>query len=114
MSLLIYSSVPLANTCVQHSAAASPLIGYHTPKFGRVHLPSLLCRRIIELVLSLTASCWQGSGWRDLGASDYGEFFDLICDQFLDLLLADHDVGPLEPSLIGLILLLILDHILVH
>jgi hypothetical protein len=114
MSLLKYSSVPLADTCVQHSAAASPLIGYYTPKCGRVHLSSLLSRRIIELVLSLTASCWQVSSWRDLVASDFGEFFDLICDQLLDLLLADHDVGPLEPGLIGLILLLILYHVLIH
>jgi hypothetical protein len=49
-----------------------------------------------------------------LGASDFGEFFDLVSDQFLDLLFADHDVSPLEPGLIGLILLLILYHILVH
>jgi len=114
MSLLKYSSVPLADTCVQHSAAAGPLIGYNTPKCGRVHLPSLLCCRIIELILSLTAPCWQRCSWRDLSASDFGEFFDLVCDQFLDLLLADHDVGPLEPGFIGLILLLILNHILVH
>ena len=114
MSLLIHSSVPLADTSVHHSSAAGALIGYHAPKCGRVHLPSLLCRRIIELVLSLTASCGQGSSWRYLGASDFGEFFDLVCDQFLDLLFADHDVGPLEPGLIGLILLLILYHILVH
>lgn len=49
-----------------------------------------------------------------MGASDFGEFFDLVCDQFLDLLLPDHDISPLEPGLIGLILLLILDHVLVH
>ena len=117
LSLLKYSSVPLADTCVHHSATAGTLIGYHTPKIGRVHLSSLQCRRIIELVLSLTASCWQGCSWGDLAASCFGvhrEFFDLVCDKFLDLLFSNHNVGPLEPGLIGLVLFLILYHILVH
>ena len=53
----------------------------------------------------------------DLGSADFGihrEFFDLVSDQFLYLLFGDHDVGPLEPGLIRLILLLILNHVLVH
>jgi hypothetical protein len=93
------------------------MITYHTPKMGRVHLSSLLCRRFIELVLSLTAPCWQGTSCGDLGPADFGihrEFFYLVSDQLLDLLFGDHDVGPLEPGLIGLILLLILNHVLVH
>ena len=52
-----------------------------------------------------------------MGASDFGinrEFFNLVSYQLLDLLFWDHDVGLLEPGLIGLILLLILYHVLVQ